>query len=465
MIKGLPGHIIGHMAKQALKIYTVSQINALIKGVLESGLPSRLIISGEITDFKVHRSGHCYFSLKDEQSQMPCVMWKSKLESIKFAPENGMAVLGTGYIDVYEPHGKYQFYVEKLEPAGVGALQLAFEQMVRRLQAEGLFDEEHKKPLPKYPQRIGIVTSESAAALHDIVDSIFNRWPCAKLFLYPVPVQGEGAAEKIASAIKNINRRNHQLKLDVLIVGRGGGSMEDLWAFNEEVLARAIFASKIPIISAVGHEVDTTIADLVADARASTPTKAGVVAVPDYREVLKQLEYFKSSLTSRLEWKLDLCRESLQTILASSVFRTPLGPVLVMIQKVDDLTSQLEDSIKDLLSGWKQKISNYYQQIVKIEPHKILAQRKINLNNLQNRIQISLKSVLNRRELSLAAAENRLAGLNPKAVLKRGYSITTNQKTGSVVRGLGDIEIGDLLITELADENLVESEVKKKQNR
>src|SRR4030066_93074 len=211
------------------KIYSVGQINSLIRTAIEEKLPSRLIVRGEISDWKHHTSGHCYFSLKDEGAVLPCVMWASKFKNVKFSPEDGMEVLSTGYIDVYPPGGKYQLYVDKLEPAGVGALQLAFEQMVAKLRKEGLFDEAHK------------------------------------------------------------NRRNRKLKLDVLIVGRGGGSMEDLWAFNEEVLARAIFDSTIPIISAVGHEVDTTIADLVAEARASTPTKAGVVAVPDVQEIRNRL--------------------------------------------------------------------------------------------------------------------------------------------------------------------------------
>ena len=278
------------------KIYTVSQVNTLIKEILENNLPSRLAITGEITNWSIARSGHAYFDLKDENALLPCVMWRSKLDRIKFEPANGLAIIAKGYIDVYSPHGKYQFYAESMQPAGIGALQLAFEQMIKRLEAQGLFDDVHKKPLPAYPERIGILTSESGAAVHDIIDSIHNRWPPAGLFLYPVPVQGEGAAEKIAAALRDVNRRNKELKLDILIVGRGGGSLEDLWAFNEEVLARAIFDSKIPVISAVGHEVDTTIADLVADARASTPTKAGVVAVPDMQEVLEHVDNLKKKV-------------------------------------------------------------------------------------------------------------------------------------------------------------------------
>jgi exodeoxyribonuclease VII large subunit len=449
------------MAKEA-RIYTVSQINSLIKAVLENNLPGRLTITGEITDWKLHYSGHCYFSLKDEGSQLPCVMWKSRFGKVKFGPENGLAVLATGHVDVYPPQGKYQFYVERMQPAGVGALQLAFEQMVKRLEAEGLFEEAHKKPLPAYPQRIGIVTSESGAAVHDITDSIHNRWPCARLFLYPVAVQGEGAAQEIAGALRDINSRNQQLKLDLLIVGRGGGSLEDLWAFNEEVLVRAIFDSKIPVISAVGHEVDTTIADLVADARASTPTKAGITAVPDMQEVLAQLAAAESRLQNQAKASLRLAQQNLETIWASAVFRNPLLVVRNGQQQIDELQSQLTDSAKGLLARAQTALHAAYEQIAKIEPHRLLGKIMVDLTNLHNRTSTAMSRTINKCRVQLTAQENRLAGLNPKSVLQRGYSITTSKATGLLVKKPEDIRIGDLLETELADENLIESKVTRK---
>ena len=448
--------------KQRTKIYTVSQVNSLIKEILENNLPGWLTITGQITDWKLHHSGHCYFSLKDEESILPCVMWRENVQNLKFEPDNGLAVLASGSIDLYVPHGRYKFVVDELIPAGVGALQLAFEQMVKKLQREGLFDEAHKKPLPSYPQRIGVLTSESGAAVHDITDSIRHRWPCVKLFLYPVPVQGEGAAEQIAAAIRDINKRNKKLRLDVLIVGRGGGSLEDLWAFNEEVLARAIFSSKIPIISAVGHEVDVTVADLVADARASTPTKAGVVAVPDMQEVLEQLAYFGNRLASKARAKVQLCQENLQTILASAVFRKPLLLVRDAQQQVDELAVELMEAIKELLVAARNRLYTGYEQIVKIEPHRLLARKTVDLNDLKNRATTAIKTVINSRQMQLTAQENRLAGLNPRSVLQRGYSITTAKKTGLLVRTLEDVQIGDYLITELTDENLIESRVTKK---
>ena len=420
-------------------IYSVSQVNSLIKEILENNLPSRLTITGEITNWTVAQSGHAYFDLKDENALLPCVCWRSSLSKIKFEPENGLAVIAKGNIEVYSPHGKYQFYADSMQPAGIGALQLAFEQMVKRLQEQGLFDDAHKKPLPQYPQRIGILTSESGAAVHDIQDSIHNRWPPAELFLYPVPVQGEGAAEQIAAAIKDINKRSRQLKLDVLIVGRGGGSLEDLWAFNEEVLARAIFDSKIPIISAVGHEIDTTIADLVADARASTPTKAGVVAVPDMQEVLENI----ANLGERLKSQLKFLVHSSQ-------------------QQSDELCFRLQSSVKHLLADTRNRLYAIAEQIRKIEPHRLLARKTVDLNNLHNQAKAALKTIINNSKMQLTAQTNRLAALNPKSILQRGYSITTNKKTGSLVRRPQDVKIGDLISTELAKEIFIESKVTKK---
>ena len=420
------------------KIYTVSQVNSLIKGILQNQLPARMVVAGQISDWRHHQNGHCYFLLKDDSAQLPCVMWSSNFSNVPFEVENGLAVVAKGYVDVYIPGGKYQFYAESMQPEGVGALQLAFEQMVKKLQTQGLFDETHKKPLPPYPEKIGILTSESGAALQDIKKSIFDRWPCAKLLFYPVPVQGEGAAKKIAAALGDINRRNRQLKIDVLIVGRGGGSMEDLRAFNEEVLARAIYGSKIPVISAVGHEIDTTIADLVADARASTPTKAGVIAVPDMYEVLEQLTGIETTLSDRIKTKL---RDRQQ--------------------QLDEFGIRIVSAIKGLLIEAKDRLHDIYDSIIRIEPHRLLGRKTVDLNNWENRASAAMRAIINKCGMQLTAQKNRLAGLNPKSVLQRGYSITTNPKTGLLVRSTTDVRLGDLLITELADENLIERKVTK----
>ena len=417
------------MAKREVKTFSVSEVNTLVRSALEERLPSRMVVSGEISDWKHHYSGHCYFSLKDEGSQLPCVMWASSFKKVKFAPENGMAVLAKGHIEAYVPAGKYQFYAEKLEPAGVGALQLAFEQMVKRLRAEGLFEDEHKKPIPSYPMRIGIVSSESGAAIVDIADSIYNRWPCARMFLSPSPVQGEGAADKIAAAIRNINRRNRQLRLDVLIVGRGGGSLEDLWAFNEEPVARAIYDSAIPVISAVGHEVDTTIADLVADARASTPTKAGVIAVPDIVDVLRRIDQAGARLAADVRGKTDLARQHLATVQASVMFRNRRWIVNNAAQMLDERTMRLTDSARGLFADLRRRLEQARLQVGRIEPHRIVGAKRIDTHQLASRALAAVKSVLSRKQLQLTAAANRLETLDPRSVLDRGYSITTNQRT------------------------------------
>lgn len=450
------------MQNNKSRTYTVSQVNSLIKIAIEENLPSRLIVTGEISDWKRHQSGHCYFLLKDRDGQLPCVMWKSKFGKVKFKPENGLAVFATGHIDVYPPQGKYQFYVDSIKLAGVGDLQLAFEQMVKKLFAEGLFDDEHKKQLPRYPKRIGVLTSESGAAVHDIYDSINARWPCVELQLFAVPVQGQGAGEKIAAALRDINKRNESLGLDLVILGRGGGSLEDLWAFNEEVLARAIFESQIPVISAVGHEVDTTIADLVADKRASTPTKAGVIAVPDAAEVTELLVNMQKRLIGNIRARLQLSGQNLETILAAAVFKKPLGPVSIAAQMLDELTTKLDDAIKNLLGQLRERIAKLYEQTVKIEPHRLLGAKNIELNNLRNQVQTAVKAVINQRKIALTAKANRLEALNPKSVLQRGYSITTNKKTGKLIGKPADIEIEEVIITELAEQNLIESKVIKK---
>lgn len=449
------------MAKKKIRTYTVSEVNTLVRVALEEKLPGRMVVAGEISDWKHHYSGHCYFSLKDDSSQIPCVMWASKFKKVKFAPENGMAVLAKGHVEVYVPGGKYQFYADSLEPAGVGALQLAFEQMVKRLRAEGLFDDEHKKAIPAYPMRIGIVTSESGAAVLDIADSVYNRWPCAKMFLYPVPVQGEGAADKIAAAIKVINRRNRQLKLDVMIVGRGGGSLEDLWAFNEEPIARAIYGSAVPVISAVGHEVDVTIADLVADARASTPTKAGMIAVPDMSEVLERLDAARRRLASDVSNRVGMCGQRLATIEASALFRNPQWLVNNASQMIDERAMRLADSAKGMFSQLRSRLDRSQQQVMQIEPHRLVGQKRVELEALAGRSLAGLRAVFAKKELQLTGAANRLEALDPRAVLNRGYSITTNLRSGKVVTSPADVEVGDMMRTEVAKKGVVESEVKR----
>ena len=450
------------MAKNnKIPVFTVTQLNTLIKGALENTLPGRFLLRGQISDWKRHSSGHCYFLLKDPEGQIPCVMWASKARLLKFACENGMEVIASGSVEVYVPGGKYQFYAEKLEPAGIGSLQLAFEQMRLRLEAEGLFRPEHKKPMPPYAMRIGVVTSRTGAAIVDITESIFHRWPCARLSVFDVPVQGEGAAAKIAAAIDRANRRQKQLGLQILIVGRGGGSMEDLWAFNEEVVARAIYNSRIPVISAVGHEVDVTIADLVADARASTPTRAGTIAVPDMREVLGRLDTAAARLSRNAAAGLEHSRMRLENVLASSVFRTPYGPIRIAAQRLDDLLDELTDGMDDRIGRLRMRIDGFAATIARIEPGRVIAQQQLRLHDLTARGQRAMYNVLSKKQLQLTAQENRVQALNPRSVLSRGYSITLNRRTGAVITDPAQVALGDDILTELAESRRIESTVTK----
>jgi len=466
------------------RVYSVRQLNAMVKVALESHLPGFIAVVGELSNFKCHSSGHCYFSLKDDASEIACVMWNSAFRKLKFKPVDGMAVILKGKVDVFLASGKYQFYAESIEPQGTGALQLAFEQMVKKLEAAGFFDPAHKKKLPPFATRIGVITSESGAALHDIADSIFTRWPPARLFLYPVPVQGEGAAGAIATAIEDVNRRQVSLRLDVVIVGRGGGSIEDLWAFNEEVVARAIYNSKIPIISAVGHEVDTTISDLVADARAATPTKAAILAVPDGRDAAQRLDSVGLRLTTDALNRLRMGQGRLDTVLAAALFRNPLGPVLASAQALDEAGDRLASAVRRRVGETLARMGGFYEKIIQIEPHRLLGAKTLALAGLENRMVTSVsglhgrcglkleqaagrcdaavKSTLNRAAMELTGRANRLEALNPKSVLGRGYSIVRAKKNGQVVTRPEAVDVGDVIVTEFAGEKSIESRVEGK---
>lgn len=356
--------------------FTVSELTRKIKGVLETGF-TNISVQGEISNFKRHSSGHFYFTLKDEGAQLQAVMWKGRTLNLFFTPQNGMKVIATGNITVYEVRGQYQIDVYHIQPLGVGELQLAFERLKQKLAAEGLFDEKCKVPIPEYPERIGIVTSPTGAALQDIINVLSRRFPAVELILSPVKVQGNGAAEEIAQAIKDFNTFG---KVDVLIVGRGGGSLEDLWAFNEEVVARAIYNSKIPIISAVGHEIDFTIADFVADLRAPTPSVAAELVVKDYTELFEILRNFHYTVFKAISNIINAGRDKIRYLINSRVFNLPIDLARQYSQRVDELERSLYRTIG----------------------HQFGLAKNI-FHSLQLRIQT----------------------LNPESVLKRGYAIVS----------------------------------------
>jgi exodeoxyribonuclease VII large subunit len=381
-------------ARQAPRFFTISELNQIIKGTLEQELDGLWVI-GEVSNFRVPPSGHYYFTLKDDKSQISAVMFRRQGLALVFAPENGMEVLCFGKVSLYPARGDLQLYVENMEPRGQGALYLAFEQLKKRLSAEGLFAEARKKALPFLPASIGIVTSAKGAALRDMLRIIGDRYPDRRIMVRPVRVQGEGAAEEIASGITELGGSGH---VDVMIVGRGGGSLEDLWAFNEEIVARSIFASPVPVISAVGHEIDFTIADFVADLRAPTPTAAAEVVVPRKSELVDQVMDLEAQLLQWMRRKLELAREDWSGFVKR--LADPERKLRETQQHVDELSV-------DLVRRWRDRIRQFKDRLVQ--------------------------------------GGGRLDALSPLAVLDRGYSIAHKIPEEKLVKDTASLDVGDFL--------------------
>lgn len=351
-----------------MKIYTVGDLTRAIKALLEDGFPT-LWLEGEISDYTIHRSGHHYFTLKDPDSVLSCVMWRGRSGALNFKPQPGMKVLAQGRVTVYEKGGRYQFEVWKMQLSGEGELMLAFERLKAELAAEGLFSAEHKKEIPYFPSRIGLVTSSTGAAIRDLVSVIRRRSPSVELILIPVRVQGAGAAEEIAAAIEAFNR---YAEVDLLIVGRGGGSLEDLWPFNEEMVARAIFASEIPLISAVGHEIDFTISDMVADLRAPTPSAAAELAVPDSAELLNRIGDYKSRMENAVVSRIDGCRQRLVWARRSRGLNRPVDILRQYAQQVDDLRRRLETAAAIYIDRRHSVLDRIATSLRALDPQKVL---------------------------------------------------------------------------------------------
>ncbi|MCC8022178.1 MAG: exodeoxyribonuclease VII large subunit [Clostridiales bacterium] len=322
-----------------MDVLTVTQLNTYIKACFEENrVFRRVFVNGEVSNFKQYASGHCYFTLKDDRSQLKCVMFRSFAERLRFHPEDGLRVLCRGKVSVYERDGVYQLYAEDMQPAGLGALSLAFEQLKGKLEAEGLFAEERKRPLPRYPRRIGIVTSPSGAVIHDICKVLARRFPPARPVLYPVKVQGEGAAAEI---VRGIARLNRMADVDLLIVGRGGGSMEDLQAFNAEVVARAVAGSRVPVISAVGHESDYTICDFAADLRAPTPSAAAELAVPDQDRERAYLDSVREMLLFRIRGRIEAGKQELDALTSCGALRDPGAYLELQRDRLDAISVRM----------------------------------------------------------------------------------------------------------------------------
>ena len=382
---------------------TVTQLNNRIKGLIDMDPAlADVCVRGELSNYKIYPSGHHYFTLKDSESSIRCVMFKSSASKLRFRPESGMGVTAFGRVSVYPRDGAYQLYCSGLMPEGTGDLQVAFEQLKKKLDEEGLFDRTHKKPLPRYPERIAIITSSAGAAVHDIIRILGHRWPLTKVLLLPVRVQGTEAPPEIVGAIRYAN----EFKVaDVIITGRGGGSIEDLWAFNDERVARAIYASEIPVISAVGHEPDVTISDYVADVRASTPSNAAELAVPDLNEFTEGLHSYEIRSRQAMAKKLAALRTKLDSISGKRVMQDPAA-------SIDNRRIELDRSRDRLLSAQEHILSEKKHEFVR-----------------------------------LTAA---LDAMSPLKVLSRGYSITTGSG-GKNIKSVNEIHAGDKLTVRLAD--------------
>ncbi len=352
------------------QVLTVSELNGFIKDILENVPPlSNIMVRGELSNYKIYPSGHHYFTLKDGDSALKCVMFKGSAMKLRFRPENGMQAVATGRISVYPRDGVYQLYCSSLSADGVGDLYVAFEQLKEKLYREGLFDPAHKKPLPQYPQRIAIITSSAGAAVHDMIRILRSRYPLAKVLLLPVRVQGVEAPPEIVGAIRYANR--HQLA-DVIITGRGGGSIEDLWAFNDERVARAIFASEIPVISAVGHEPDVTIADFVADKRASTPSNAAELAVPERRDLIKHLQSAEAAMTKSVLAGLEKASARLDNVRQKRVMQDPMATIDDRRLHLDNVQQRMGLTAQRKLSGQMQRFTRLAASLDALSPLKVL---------------------------------------------------------------------------------------------
>ena len=428
------------------KVYTITEIAHDIQALLEDQFPE-VWVEGEITNLTASAKGHTYFSLKDESAILKCALFASNGRRVKFKLENGLKVLCLGQISSYPPRGEYQLIVEAVEPQGLGALQLAFEQLKKKLEKEGLFDPKHKKPIPFLPERIGIVTSLSGKAIRDILKVIDERFSESHMVIRDVRVQGEGAAEEIAKAIQEFNAYG---RVDVLLVGRGGGSIEDLWAFNEEIVARAIYASKIPVVSCVGHELDYTIADFVADVRAGTPSMAAEMVVPDKAELLETLEDQRHRLHSALLEKLKFLSERLRAQRESILFRQPARLFQTMEQRLDELTGTLREGLGRWVQKQSERMAVIRTHLKHLSPRSAMVKEEIALQNLMKQISKRMEEVLRHAENRFFVPLGKLESLSPLKILKRGFSVTYGPQ-GKVLRSVRSLSVGDEVKTRLEE--------------
>jgi exodeoxyribonuclease VII large subunit len=420
------------------KTLTVSELTARLRDLLVKNFTD-ILVEGEISNCRAAQSGHFYFTLKDDKTQVRCVWFKQQMRGVKIRPEDGLKASVRGSISVYEARGEYQIYVESLEPVGRGALQLAFEQLKKRLEAEGLFDAMHKKPLPLLPSRIGLITSPTGAAVRDVVRILRRRFPNVCLALFPVRVQGEGAALEIVKAIKFFNL---QKMVDVLIVGRGGGSLEDLWAFNEEVVARAIFESKIPVISGVGHETDFTIADFVADVRASTPSAAAEIVVQTRREFDRHVKSLQDALGEQMRYRILVLSRRVHELAGRRGFRRPLDLLRQHRQRADELTSRVALGLRARLEQSRKRFTLAHLRIARFDFRMKIAALRLRLDKRSVELGTLAERLLQKKRERLERLSLQVQERGPLKALERGYAIATDA-AGNVLRSAEQVAIGD----------------------
>jgi exodeoxyribonuclease VII large subunit len=435
---------------------TVSELTARIRDLLAKNFVD-VLVQGEISNCREAQSGHIYFTLKDDKAQVKCVWFRQQMRGVKFRPEDGLKVTVRGSIGVYESRGEYQIYVETIDPAGRGALQLAFEQLKRKLEAEGLFGAKNKKPLPRLPRRIGLITSPKGAAVRDVVRILRRRFPNVRLMLVPVRVQGEGAAGEIARAVRFFNQ---QQNVDVLIVARGGGSMEDLWAFNEEVVARAIFESLIPVISGVGHETDFTIADFVADVRASTPSAAAEIVVQTRREFDEHVVRLQRALGEQLRYRISVLSRRVHELGARRGFRRPLDLLRQRRQRSDEMTARLAQGLRQRLELSRRRFTVAHMRIASFDFRMKIAAMRLRVERRSAELGVRAERMLRAKRERIERLRLQLQERGPLKVLERGYAIVTDA-AGNVLRSADQVSIGNAVAIRL-HKGEVGAEVKSK---
>ena len=430
------------------KVLTVSELTGLIRTSIESEFCD-LWLEGEISNLRIPGSGHMYCTLKDESSQIRAVLFRSNALRVPFTLKEGMCVIVRGRLTVYEARGEYQIVLEAVEPKGIGALQLAFEQLKARLAAEGLFDESRKKTLPVFPRTIGVVTSPTGAAIRDIFSVLRRRWPTLHVILVPVPVQGEGAARHIADALALLNE---QATVEVIIVGRGGGSLEDLWCFNEEVVVRAVADSRIPVVSAVGHEIDVTLTDFAADHRAATPSAAAETVVPVLSDVVERLR----EMTIRAGQVMARYCLFEQRRLDTSI--DGLAHLRLRIQEESQRTDEAMDRMKHLFCqrviASREVVRNRQRELAGLNPIFLVKRCLATIAQLMKRLEQQMVVLSERRRRQIEAVASQLAQLSPLAILGRGYSILTKVRDGTILRRAEDVQLGDEVVARLSQGQL-----------